>query len=100
MTIASGADPEEAAVWIEDLAKRNRAYYEDRLGTYRKQARDVIALGGLEHCSLAVGRKRGRDCLVVPLWTDRAPAAYRPLIEAALAAAVEPPDLSPNGTGA
>ena len=60
---------------------------------------DVIALGGLEHCSLAVGRKRGRDCLVVPLWTDRAPGAYRPLIEAALAAAVEPPDLKPNGTG-
>jgi hypothetical protein len=60
---------------------------------------DVIALGGLEHCSLAVGRKRGRDCLVVPLWTDRAPGAYRPLIEAALAAAVEPPDLNPNGNG-
>ena len=61
---------------------------------------DVIAFAGLEHCSLAVGRKRGRDCLVVPLWTDRAPAAYRPLVEAALTAAIEPPDLNPNGTGA
>ena len=61
---------------------------------------DVIAFAGLDHCSLAVGRKRGRDCLVVPLWTDRSPAAYRPLIEVALAAAVEPPELNPNGTGA
>ena len=54
---------------------------------------DVIAFGGLEHCSLAVGRRRGQRCLVVPLWTDREPAAYRPLIEAALAAALEPPDM-------
>ncbi len=63
---------------------------------------DVIALGGLEHCSLAVERRREQRCLVVPLWPDREPAAYRPLIEAALAAAVEPPDLPPptaNGTG-
>ncbi len=61
---------------------------------------DVIALGGLEHCSLAVERRRGRRCDVVPLWADREPAAYRPLIEAALAAAVESPDTSepsPNG---
>jgi hypothetical protein len=55
---------------------------------------DVIALGGLEHCSLAVRRQRGQGCLVVPLWPDREPAAYRPLIEAALAAAVEPPDVA------
>jgi len=63
---------------------------------------DVIALGGLEHCSLAVERRRGRRCDVVPLWADREPAAYRPLIEAALAAAVEPPDVadpSANGRG-
>jgi hypothetical protein len=63
---------------------------------------DVIALGGLEHCSLAVDRRRGRPCTVVPLWPDREPAAYRPLIEVALAAAVEPPeqpDPSANGTG-
>jgi hypothetical protein len=60
---------------------------------------DVIALGGLEHCSLAVGRRRGRHCLVVPLWPDREPAAYRPLIEAALAAAVEPADVPDPSTG-
>jgi histidinol phosphate phosphatase hisN-like protein len=61
---------------------------------------DVVALGGLEHCSLVVGRRAPR-CLVVPLWTDRGPAAYRPLIEAALAAAVEPPDVAdPSTTGA
>ena len=53
---------------------------------------DVIALGGLEHCSLAVGQRRGQRCLVVPLWPDREPGAYRRLIEAALTAAVEPPD--------
>jgi hypothetical protein len=55
---------------------------------------DVIALGGLEHCSLAVGRRRGQRCLVVPLWPDREPGAYRRLIEVALAAAIEPPDVS------
>jgi hypothetical protein len=55
---------------------------------------DVIAFGGLEHCSLAIGRRRAPRSLVVPLWPDRAPGAYRPLIEAALAAAIEPPDLS------
>jgi hypothetical protein len=58
---------------------------------------DVVALAGLEHASLAVGHRRGRDCLVVPMWIDRPPAAYRPLIEAALAAAVEPPEPSTNG---
>jgi hypothetical protein len=62
---------------------------------------EVVALGGLEHCSLAVGRRRTRESLVVPLvvpmWTDRAPAAYRPLIETALTAALEPPEPSPNG---
>jgi hypothetical protein len=58
---------------------------------------EVIALAGLEHCSLAVERRRGQHCLVVPMWTDREPAAYRPLVQAALAAAVEPPEPSPNG---
>jgi hypothetical protein len=58
---------------------------------------DVVAFGGLEHCSLAVERRRSQRCLVVPLWPDRQPAAYRPLIEAALAAAVEPPDVSDRG---
>jgi hypothetical protein len=60
---------------------------------------DVIALGGLEHCSLAVERCRGRRCEVVPLWADREPAAYRPLIEAALAAAVEPPEEADSRAG-
>jgi hypothetical protein len=46
---------------------------------------EVIALAGLEHCSLAVGSGKNRRCLVVPMWTDRAPGAYRPLLERALA---------------
>ncbi len=45
---------------------------------------EVIALAGLDHCSLALTRRRDRSCLVVPMWTDRAPGAYRPLLEAAL----------------
>jgi hypothetical protein len=39
-------DPVEAVVWIEDLARHNREYYEQRLAAYRKEARDLIALGG------------------------------------------------------
>ncbi len=58
---------------------------------------EVIALAGLDHCSLAVARRRGRSCLVVPMWTDRAPGAYKPLLETALTAALNPG--SPNGTG-
>ena len=46
---------------------------------------EVIAFAGLDHCSLAVGGHRTRRCLVVPMWTDRAPGAYRPLLERALA---------------
>jgi hypothetical protein len=45
---------------------------------------EVIAPAGLDHCALAVGRRRGRPCLVVPMWTDRPPGAYRPLLEASL----------------
>jgi hypothetical protein len=64
---------------------------------------EVIAPAGLEHCSLAVARRRGRSCLVIPMWTDRPPGAYRPLLETALTAALapEPSNLgadSPNGT--
>jgi hypothetical protein len=58
---------------------------------------DVIAFGGLEHCSLAVERRRGRRCHVVPLWPDREPAAYRRLTEVALTAALEPPDVPDAG---
>jgi len=47
---------------------------------------EVIAFAGLDHCSLAVAPSRTRRCLVVPMWTDRAPGAYRPLLERALAA--------------
>ena len=60
---------------------------------------EVVAPAGLEHASLAVGRRRGSECMCVPMWTDRPPGAYRPLIEAALAAAVEPPEPSANGDG-
>jgi len=39
-------DPQEAAVWIEDLRRHNRDYYEQRLRGYRKQVRDAAALAG------------------------------------------------------
>jgi hypothetical protein len=51
---------------------------------------EVIAPAGLDHCSLAIASRRGQPCLVVPMWTDRPPGAYRPLLEAALAEAVAP----------
>ena len=46
--ISSGQalDPREATLWVNDLRKRNRAYYEQRLSIYRKQARDSRALQG------------------------------------------------------
>jgi hypothetical protein len=46
---------------------------------------DVIAFAGLDHCSLAVASAKFRRCMVVPMWTDRTPGAYRPLLERALA---------------
>ncbi len=39
-------DPDEAKVWIEDLKRHNRAYYDDRLSGYRKVVRDEVAIGG------------------------------------------------------
>ncbi len=39
-------DPDEAAAWIDDLKRHNRAYYDDRLGGYRKAVRDEVAIGG------------------------------------------------------
>lgn len=39
-------DPVEAQVWIEDLRRHNRAYFEQRLAAYRKEVRDAAALGG------------------------------------------------------
>ena len=58
---------------------------------------EVIAPAGLDHCALAVARRRDRSCLVIPMWTDRAPGAYRPLLEAALNAALVP-GATRNGT--
>jgi hypothetical protein len=46
---------------------------------------EVIAFAGLDHCSLAIGAGQAPGCLVVPMWTDRPPGAYRPLLERALA---------------
>jgi hypothetical protein len=51
---------------------------------------EVIAPAGLDHCSLAIGPSRDRKCLVVPMWTDRPPDAYRPLLESSLTAAIAP----------
>ena len=43
---AQAEDPDEAQVWIEDLKRHNRSYYEERLSAYRKAVRDEIAIGG------------------------------------------------------
>jgi superfamily II DNA or RNA helicase len=37
---------DEALVWVEDLRRHNQNYYEERLATYRKQARDMLTSGG------------------------------------------------------
>ncbi len=39
-------DPEEAAVWIEDLRRHNRDYFDERLSAYRKAVRDDQAERG------------------------------------------------------
>ncbi len=39
-------DVEEARVWMADLKQKNRAYYDERLKAYRKEARDELALSG------------------------------------------------------
>jgi hypothetical protein len=84
--------PEAALEWIF-LMSRPALVIAD--GPYADAALDagieVIAPAGLDHCSLAVG-PADRRCLVIPMWTDRAPAAYRPLLEAALKSAVAPGD--------
>jgi hypothetical protein len=58
-------------------------------GPYAEVAADAgvetIAFAGLDHCSLAIGPTKHRHCTVVPMWTDRSPGAYRPLLERALA---------------
>ena len=39
-------DPDEATAWIDDLRQHNKSYFDQRLSAYRKQVRDVAALGG------------------------------------------------------
>ncbi|MCC9607236.1 DEAD/DEAH box helicase family protein [Blastopirellula sp. JC732] len=39
-------DPEEARIWIRDLKKHNRNYYDQRLSAYRKEVRDEASLRG------------------------------------------------------
>ncbi len=39
-------DPDEAAVWIDDLQRHNPDYFSDRLSAYRKELRDEVAIGG------------------------------------------------------
>ncbi|MFI4875821.1 MAG: DEAD/DEAH box helicase [Blastopirellula sp. JB062] len=39
-------DPEEAQVWIHDLRKHNRDYYNQRLAAYRKEIRDEASQQG------------------------------------------------------
>lgn len=36
----------EAEIWLRDLQRHNRTYYEQRLSSYRKQVRDAAAIGG------------------------------------------------------
>ena len=59
-------DPQEAAVWIEDLRRHNREYYEQRLRTYRKQVRDAASLAGgsleLLHASSLRTLQRLKEC--------------------------------------
>ncbi len=59
-------DPEEAAVWIADLQRHNREYYEQRLRAYRKQVRDAAALAGgtleMLHASSLLTLQRLKDC--------------------------------------
>ena len=74
--------PEAALEWIF-LMSRPALVIAD--GPYADAALgagiEVIVPAGLDHCSLAIGDDRDRRCLVIPMWTDRAPAAYRPLLE-------------------
>lgn len=64
---------EEAAVWIEDLKRHNRSYFDRRLAAYRKQVRDQIATGGealrtLHRSAMAtLGRLRERGVGLVIL---------------------------------
>jgi superfamily II DNA or RNA helicase len=57
--------PEEAGLWIDDLKNHNRSYYNDRLGHYRRQLREMISLGGealsTVHASVQATLQRLKD---------------------------------------
>lgn len=58
--------PEEAQVWIDDLATHNPRYHEQRLSAYRKQVRDRAAREGqsldMLHASSLATWERLREC--------------------------------------
>lgn len=58
-------DPDEATVWIEDLAQNNPAYHAERLASFRKEVRDEAALEGeavaMLHASSRETLQRIRD---------------------------------------
>ena len=60
-------DPDEAGVWIDDLRRHNRNYFDERLGAFRKQIRDRKAIGGEALATLhqsaleSLERLRARD---------------------------------------
>ena len=64
---------EEAEAWIDGLKRHNRAYHDERLGSYRKTVRDRMAIGGealktLHQSSLAtLERLREREVGLVIL---------------------------------
>ncbi len=62
------ANPHEAEEWIDDLARNNSDYFNDRLATYRKKIRDEAALEGeslaMLHGSSRATLERIRDANV------------------------------------
>ena len=98
LSLCSTRGPEAPQEWLF-LVPRPALVVDD--GPFADVALDagieVIAPAGLDHCALAVARRRDRSCLVIPMWTDRAPGAYRPLLEAALDAALAP-GVTTNGS--
>ncbi|MFP6693939.1 MAG: DEAD/DEAH box helicase family protein [Pirellulales bacterium] len=59
------ANPHEAEEWIDDLARNNSDYFDDRLATYRKRIRDEAAVEGeslaMLHASSRATLERIRD---------------------------------------
>lgn len=58
-------DPEEAQAWIEDLARHNPDYHEQRFAAYRKEVRDLATLSGnslpMLHASAQAALRRLRE---------------------------------------